>query len=379
MDLKARLQAMRNAPKPQKQPQAQGEALACRVITQPYALAHCMGDVTLQSYLQADGGGWFTLFGQDMPPLEHCLFIDTETTGLGGSGTIAFLVGVGYFAQGKFVVEQYLMRDYPQEQDMLRYVAQRADAAQAIISFNGKSFDLPLLEGRFRMCRMAYPFEEHPHFDLLHAARRLWRGRLSGVSLGRLEGEILGTPRVGDLDGSEVPGRYFRFLQTGEEALLDDILTHNRQDILSMPLLAAVMLRSAAQPLQLDFDEDVRAVGRMRELREDISGAADCYRQAGECGNLRAKAQLGLLYKRRGTQQQAMEHWQQMAQQDQGGILPLIELAKLYEHKLKQPEQALQYTQRAAAKLRAMGIGIAAPEMEEVMRRMRRLQRRVTI
>lgn len=382
MDLKARLEALRSAPKPNRQPDAapaEEVCMTCMVQTRPYPLDYSLGGVKLADYLHADGSGWYTLFGEDMPPPEHCLFIDTETTGLGGAGTSAFLVGLGYYEDGAFVVAQYLMRDYPQERDMLRCVAQRAGRAQALVSFNGKSFDLPLLDTRFRINRMDFPFEGHPHFDLLHAARRLWRGRLSGVSLGRLEAEILRAPRVGDLDGSEVPGRYFRFLQTGDASLLEDILSHNLQDILSMPLLAAVMLKSAADPLSLSFDEDVRAVGRMRELREDVAGAADCYRQAGACGNARAQAQLGLLYKRRGTRQQALAHWELMAESGQGGILPLIELAKLYEHKLKQPERALHYTQGAAAKLRAMGVGIAAPEMEEVMRRMRRLQRRVLL
>ena len=166
---------------------------------------------------------------------ERILYLDTETTGLsGGAGTVAFLTGLGYLTENGFLVHQYLMRDYPEERFLLENVKAMLPQFDVLCTFNGKSFDLPLLQSRFRMNRMDASVLEKPHIDLLHLARRVWKLRLGRCNLGRLEEAIFGQPRVDDLPGNQVPERYFSFLKTGDFHLLQDVLEHNQQDIASL-------------------------------------------------------------------------------------------------------------------------------------------------
>ena len=161
--------------------------------------------------------------------VTKCLFIDTETTGLsGGAGTVAFLVGAGYVDGDGFVVEQFLMREYADEPEMIDRLAGLMDQFDCVCTFNGKKFDMPLLEARFIMCRMRQRWREMDNLDLLHPARRAWKLRIGSCRLCRIEAEILGMPRRDDLPGSEVPGRYFEYLKTGDEGLLEDIIEQRR-------------------------------------------------------------------------------------------------------------------------------------------------------
>jgi uncharacterized protein YprB with RNaseH-like and TPR domain len=170
------------------------------------------------------------------------VFFDLETTGLsGGAGTHAFLVGCGWFdADGGFVTEQHLMLDHAGERSMLRVVAGELLRAGALVSFNGKSFDAPLLEMRYLFHRLDSPCAARPHVDLLHPARRFWGGASeSGCSLVNLEAQVLGARRSGDVPGFEIPARYFHFLRTGEARPLRGVLEHNRLDLLSLAGLTA--------------------------------------------------------------------------------------------------------------------------------------------
>ena len=143
---------------------------------------------------------------EDFDP-RRILYLDTETTGLGGSGTVAFLVGMGFLTDNGFEVHQFLMRDYPEEPYLLKHVAAGLGRFDVLRTFNGTTFDVPLLESRFLMNRMDRNCLDLPHLDLLHMCRRLWKLRLGRCNLGRLEEVILGKPREEDIPGSEVPQR----------------------------------------------------------------------------------------------------------------------------------------------------------------------------
>ena len=158
----------------------------------------------------------------DLDP-RRILYLDTETTGLGGSGTVAFLVGMGWLNDEGFEVHQFLMRDYPEEPYLLKHVAAGLERFDVLCTFNGSTFDVPLLESRLLMNRMDRSCLEMPHIDLLHMSRRLWKLRLGRCNLSRLEEAILVQPREEDLPGSEVPQRYFDYLKTKREDLLDDM------------------------------------------------------------------------------------------------------------------------------------------------------------
>src|SRR5690348_5265084 len=182
------------------------------------------------------------LAGAALPDASRLIFLDTETTGLaGGTGTCAFLIGVGAVEGTQFVVRQFFLREYPEEPAMLAALAELLKPFEGIVTFNGKTFDLPLLETRYALARMKSPFARLLHLDLLHPARRLWKLRLSSCKLGHLESEVLGVHREGDVDGSEIPGIYFDYLRTGNARGLQPVFYHNALDIVSLAGLTVEM------------------------------------------------------------------------------------------------------------------------------------------
>ena len=227
-------------------------------------------------------------------PLESLLFLDTETTGLsGGAGTIAFLTGLGWFEGNEFIVEQDLMRDYPEEGSMLGRVLELVERARLLVTFNGRTFDLPLLESRFTMNGQRVPLTQKEHLDLLHPARAVFKLRLQRCRLVNLEEAVLGIERVDDLPGSEVPKAWFDYLKTGDFSLIEQILEHNVQDIRSMPLILARLMEMYRAPLREAHQEDIYSIGRTLERRGQTERARKCYRAADK-GAMSRLARLSL-------------------------------------------------------------------------------------
>lgn len=231
MDLKRRLRQLlpQDKPKPRERstpdlrPILGGEIREtswgpCHVAEKTFPLNQVWGKRQIGETLAASSTAGLACIAQgDLPEvdLSRTLFLDTETTGLaGGTGTYAFLVGTGRFVGGSFVVKQFLMRDYNEELPLLHCLDEELQKAEVIVSFNGKTFDIPLLKTRFAMTRMPFAgVTQHSQVDLLHLARRLWRSKLPSYSLLSLEASILGLRRAGDIPGAEIPQRYFQFLQ----------------------------------------------------------------------------------------------------------------------------------------------------------------------
>ncbi len=317
---------------------------------------------------------------EDFDP-RRILYLDTETTGLGGSGTVAFLVGMGYLTDRGFEVHQFLMRDYDEEPYLLRHVEAGLNRFDMICTFNGASFDVPLLEGRLLMNRMKRDCLDKPHLDLLHTARRLWKMRLGRCNLGRLEALILGKPREDDLPGSEVPQRYFDYLKTRREELLQDILDHNAQDIASLCVLLTHMAGMYEHPERIRYSEDLYSMGRALERLSRPEEARRCYRLAtpGRMG-AQASAALAHSYRRAGEREQAAAVWREMIEARRGGAAPYIELAKYEEHVRKNPRGALELTERAIILLQEERLRPDASVQEiqnELQYRRRRLKRRL--
>ena len=283
----------------------------------------------------------------DLDP-RKILYLDTETTGLGGSGTVAFLVGMGYLTDSGFEVHQFLLRDYPEEPFQLRHVANGLGKFDVLCTFNGTTFDVPLLESRFLMNRMDRSCLDMPHLDLLHMCRRLWKLRLGRCNLGRLEEVILGQPRTDDIPGSEVPERYFTYLKTKRIELLEDVLKHNAQDIMSLCVLLNHMADLYLHPEKIRFSEDVYSMGRALERINRTENARHCYRLArrGRMGDSAGTA-LAMSYRRSGDREQAAEIWREMVRERRGGVQPYVELAKYEEHVRRDPKAALDWTEKA--------------------------------
>ena len=312
---------------------------------------------------------------------KRILYLDTETTGLGGSGTVAFLVGMGYLTEEGFEVHQFLMRDYPEEPYLLRHVAAGLERFDMICTFNGASFDLPLLESRFLMNRISRSCLDKPHIDLLHLSRRIWKMRLEKCNLGRLEEMVLGVPRKEDLPGSEVPQRYFAYLRTKRDELLTDILRHNAQDIASLCVLLSHMAELYEHPERAVFSEDVYSMGRALEKERHPEQARKCFTLSQRGRTLEsASAALARNYRRSGHREEAAEVWRSMIAARRGGIRPYIELAKYEEHTRGDIRAALELTERAMVLNSEPGLGTnaAVQEMQnELQYRWQRLKRKL--
>ena len=280
---------------------------------------------------------------------EKICFLDTETTGLShGAGTVAFLVGVGFFDADGFTVRQYLMRDYDEEAFLLARVAEDIQKSAMLCTFNGATFDLPLLESRFTMQRMRDLMCPRPHVDLLPASRRVWKLRLKKCNLTSLEAAVLGLERVDDLPGALVPERYFSFLKTRDFSLLDDILEHNTQDIVSLAHILDKLIRLHDAPLLAKEPEDIFSLGRVYEKRGKSDNARMCYRAADQGSmSVLARGRMAESYRRDGDYQAAAQVYARMISDRQGGVLPLIAMAKISEHKKRNIPEAIEYTRRA--------------------------------
>jgi len=288
--------------------------------------------------------------GEDMPECfqeEKILYLDTETTGLAGAGTVAFEVGLGWLAADGFHVRQLVMRDYPEEKFLLEEIIRVAEGFDVICTFNGKTFDLPLLRNRFIMNRIRTDVLDKPHIDLLHIARRVWKLRLRKCNMTNLEEALLGIPRVDDLPGAMVPERFFSYLKTGDFHLLDDVLEHNEQDIVSLQNLLCHMCCMYENPEQLRFDEDVYSMGVALDRFRHTEEARRCYRLAGGAMHAQGQQRLAASYRKSGERQEAAAVWQEMIRLREGGVTPYIELAKHYEHQEKDIPAALDMVRRA--------------------------------
>lgn len=305
--------------------------------------------------LSAQTLGW--MLGKNCPDEidpARVVYLDTETTGLSvGSGTIAFLVGAGYFEQdGSFVVHQWLMRDYPEERFVLTALSAMLMDCDLLVTFNGRTFDVPLLEARMLMNRLPMrTLENISHADLLHPARRVWKLRLGSCRLSRLEEEIFHAPREHDLPGSLVPERFFQYLKTGDFSLFQDVLDHNRQDIVTLAKLLYRLAEVYEKPEQQSFLEDIFSVGRALEKQGETDLARKCYHlcSGGHIGVL-AQMNLGRSYARFQQTDQAIAAYERMIARREGGLAPYIELAKLYEHRKRDAKKALEITQAALLK-----------------------------
>lgn len=298
--------------------------------------------------------------GDDLK-LEDMLFFDTETTGLaGGSGTYIFLLGLGYFKEDNFIVRQYFMSDYHEEEALLWAVNQHfTQGFKILVSYNGKAYDFPLMQTRYIMTRQPFQLNTSYHFDLLFPTRRLWRRRLPNCSLSNVEKGILKIYRKGDIPGFLIPEIYFRFLKNKDARPLKPIFSHNLQDIISLALLITKISQTLQEPLSVEkFAIDLCSIGKIYEGYKDFEQSSRCYEEALK-GNLSDEEMLETLklcsfaYKRQGEWEKAESSWCDIISLSTQFILyPYEELAKYYEHKLKDYTRAGSIIEEALSRLK---------------------------
>jgi uncharacterized protein len=319
--------------------------------------------------------------------LERIAFVDTETTGLaGGTGTYAFLVGVGAFRDGVFVLHQFFMRDYGEEPAQLQALGELLDGMEAVVSFNGKSFDLPLLETRFIMSRQQPRLVGVPHLDLLPAARRLWKYRLASCALSSLENEVLAVRRAqADVPGWLIPGLYADYARSGDAREMPRIFYHNAQDILSLVTLAAHMCDLLTSERSVSGDlpgEDLYGLGRLLSDLGEADRAEEAYARAAHSSQTRwvrerAMHDLAYLLKRQERRAEALPWWEELARTE-GALYAYEELAKHYEWHAGDLGQALAWTREATDLIGQWPRGAKRrATLVDLERRMARLERKL--
>lgn len=363
----------------------------CFIIENSYPLTYIYGGCSLGDILAFDQSSIRRLSSDidnehinDLD-IRDLIFFDIETTGLsGGVGTVAFLVGTGFFEEDAFVVRQYFMRDYDEEVTMLNALNKLFGSHKGIITFNGRAFDWNIIQSRFTYNRIRPRFGggDIIHVDLLIPARRIWKEKLQSCSLSSLEENILDEYRTDDIPGMLIPQVYFKYLLDRDARDIKRVLKHNELDILSMVSLFSKINSMLDSPLcNTSCEQELIGVGRIFESAGETDNLINCYEKCMESEDLviknKALKKLSQVYKRNGDYQKAICHWESMAMhQNLFSIYSLVELAKYYEHKAKDPEKALEMTEKAVQIYLRMGIGEESAYLYELKKRLERLRRK---
>ena len=296
---------------------------------------------------------------------EKWLFLDTETTGLaGGTGTYAFLIGLAWWDAGGLQVEQFFMRDFAEEHSLLHELSHRIAERPVLVTFNGKSFDWPLLENRFTMTRSIAVPKLAAHLDLLHPARVLWKLRLGSVRLVELERHVIDAPRLGwhrenDVASALIPQYYFDYLRGGPAEPLAGVVRHNQMDLRGIAALFCKVneLLSAAPNAANEIESlDLFGLSRFLQRRGDPDRAHSACARALAMGlpaefRPKARRDLALMAKRRGEHARAAEIWLQIVADLHDGIHACEQLAIYYERHARDLAKAAEFAQLAIAKL----------------------------
>jgi len=353
-----------DGPKRRPEPEKPGERRSFRVFENQYHLDTRYGKTRLTAGPKISGEV-LSLLGRDKSFLDRDLtsavFLDLETTGLsGGVGVVPFLVGVGYYRDDKFHILQFFLDDLAEEVAMVRDLAAffAGMGFKSIVSYNGKGFDLPLLETRFILHRQVLPLSGLPHLDFLFPARRLWSHKQESCRLSELARDILEAARGEDIPGAEIPWRYFEFLRTRDFSLVEPILYHNQEDLLS--LLGVVIVGAGLFSVEAGESAGVSAdamdwfgAAKVLEGTGDHERSAVFIRRALE-GRLTdevallAKKKLAAHLKKNKDWDKAAELWQEMAPLEQ--LFCYRELAMYHEHQRKDYRKALDIAEQGLEK-----------------------------
>ena len=313
---------------------------------------------------------------------RRALFLDTETTGLtGGTGTFAFMVGLGFFQEDRFVVHQFFMRDYSEERASLSLLKGMLESFQFLVTFNGRQYDIPLLETRFILSRIISKIREMPNFDLLYPARKIWKGAYENCRLVTLESQLLGVERTDDIPSEWIPYLYFDYIQTGDARKIQQVFYHNQMDILSMVALAGRIHLIYHDPQVARPRKGVEhfALGRLfwehGYPERAIPSFEIALKRCDEDLAWEVMRWLSMALRKTGQGERARSLWGEMATWPyKKDTYPYIELAKYHEHRLKDFEGAIAYVDKALEETSPD----QQKEIELLLHRRRRLEQKRT-
>jgi tetratricopeptide (TPR) repeat protein len=311
------------------------------------------------------------------------VFLDIETTGLvPGPATLVVVVGLAFLRDRDCIVRQYILDEPGAERDLLASVTAELGSRDTLVTFNGKSFDVPMLAGRFRLHRLPDPMPP-VHLDLLHPSRRIWGRRLRRSNLSTLEARLLGIARIDDVPGAEIPRRYFDFVRDKRWDAFAPVVEHNRQDLVSLARLALrleLLLMGERERLR-PAPSDLLGLGALHERTGRVETARRCYEEAlastSSADRVQALHRLAGLSHRSDEVDRAVELYDAVSRfHCREALVAAIELAKLHEHRTGAPRRALGYAQRARDLLRSPGIDAPPTIHCDVERRIARLERK---
>ena len=319
-----------------------------------FPLDHHHGNVKLNSdYNPIRIFEWAKIADSSHYSPQTAVFIDTETTGLaGGTGTFAFMIGLGYFTNGEFHLSQLFMRDPSEEKAMLVYLEKILAGFSTIISFNGKSFDVPILKTRFELNQLPNPFTNYSHIDVLHLARRIWKLRLSTRSLKELETQILNLERTEEeIPGWLVPQLYVDYLHSQDASPLKGVFYHNGMDVVSLAALYKYLAEFIGDPLSFEFSEslDLVALANLFEEFNHIDDAVSLYDASLDAGLpdefiASTLSRFGHLFRQRKDWNRAIQVWEKAV--EHGHLSSAIDLAKAFEHQIFDFKAAKLWTEK---------------------------------
>lgn len=354
-------------------------------VIQSYPLPYPHGEVLIEDSAPLGMiGEWAKTPQISALTLSDVVFIDTETSGLvGGTGSFAFMAGIGLYKEKRFEVHQIFLPEPVDEFAFLEEIHRILSPFPVIVTFNGKSFDLPLLQTRFILNRMQTIPEEKNHIDLLHLARRFWRERLESCSLSELEKQILHVQREEqEVPGYLIPEIYFRYLKTKDFSLLNGVFYHNRVDILSLAALFQFMSRVLSQPEIFPLHSmDLASIARLYHDMGYWDMASHLYSQAlseemPQDILIKTFLRNAEIHKKKGNLPEAIELWKKAA--EYGNLEAHLELAKIYEHTLKNLEVALEWANRAYSLCNTLPLPLWKRKewLREISHRIQRLEQK---
>jgi uncharacterized protein YprB with RNaseH-like and TPR domain len=362
------------------------------VVDRQYRPGHRHGRTTIADALPSGDTCWpelSLLAGTSCA--GRALFIDLETTGLaGGAGTYAFLVGCAWFDGGVFRVRQFFLSSFTAERALLEAVRELASTCHVIVTYNGKTFDLPLIETRFLLHRLETPFTEMPHVDMLHPARRMWRpgedGAEGGCRLTHLERLLCGHLREDDVPGFEIPSRYFQYVRSGDARPLAGVLEHNRLDLVSLALVtayAAQLVEAGAEAARTA--REALGLGRLYERGGHGDRARACFARAAGLSTepldadpltrIEALRAYAVLSRRQRRYPEAAAAWQQIVSCSDCPPRVAREAAEAlaihHEHRLRDPRIARSFA------IKSLQDYQSASQMQALQHRLARLDRKL--
>lgn len=345
-------------------------------ITNDYPDPYFHGTVRLGRFSEPDFRILLELAGLDSVHVGRAdiVFLDTETTGVHvGAGMCPFLIGIGFYRNDRFEIHQLFIRDFAEEESMLSELGEWLRRFSVLVTYNGRTFDAPIVEGRCVLSRVDIPFAHMRHFDMLYMARRLWKASQGSCKLTSLEQGLARFLRGPDVHGSRIPAAYFEFLRSGWTGALSRVFTHNAYDILSLAALTILATdRVVSEPAPLDDPRDVYSLARVLDSSAHVARSVRYYRTALDSDSLPAQLRrrvlerLSLLYRRLGQGHASLGCCEQLMRSETFSFVGYEGAAIYYERTAQDPAAAHRVLDEAIGRMRHLeGMDTRSNQLEK--------------